>query len=274
MDKPRIYLYPEEVAAVNGLKQPVFDPEAFLTSAGLGRRIVQFKPQEAFFSQGSEADSIFYLLKGRAKLTVVSAAGKEATITLLSVGDFVGEESIAGALGRRLATATASSACTALKIERTEMIRVMHEEHAFSDLFLKFLLARSMRTQADLVDQLFNSSEKRLARILLLMAEFGMPGEPESLIPKITQESLAEKMGTTRSRGSFFVKGFRKLGFIEYNGRIKVHKSLLNVILHDHLSDQNATGPALARVQRLKAVGERRRPEAVVYTEPDVDDVD
>jgi CRP-like cAMP-binding protein len=143
--------------------------------AGLGRRIVQFKPREAFFSQGSAADSIFYLLKGRAKLTVVSAAGKEATITLLTVGDFVGEESIAGALGRRLATATASVACTALKIERAEMIRVVHEEHAFSDLFLKFLLARSMRTQADLVDQLFNSSEKRLARILLLMAEFGMP---------------------------------------------------------------------------------------------------
>jgi CRP/FNR family transcriptional regulator, cyclic AMP receptor protein len=260
MDKPLIYLYPEEVAAVNGPKQSAFDPEAFLTSAGLGRRIVQFKPQEAFFSQGSEADSIFYLLKGRAKLTVVSAAGKEATITLLSVGDFVGEESIAGALGRRLATATASSACTALKIERTEMIRVMHEEHAFSDLFLKFLLARSMRTQADLVDQLFNSSEKRLARILLLMAEFGMPGEPESLIPKITQETLAEMIGTTRSRVSFFMNRFRKLGFIEYNGRIKVHKSLLNVILHDHLPQQNATGPVLADAPREKSRSQKRRP--------------
>jgi CRP/FNR family cyclic AMP-dependent transcriptional regulator len=260
MDKPLIYLYPEEVAAVNGPKQSAFDPEAFLTSAGLGRRIVQFKPQEAFFSQGSEADSIFYLLKGRAKLTVVSAAGKEATITLLSVGDFVGEESIAGALGRRLATATASSACTALKIERTEMIRVMHEEHAFSDLYLKFLLARSMRTQADLVDQLFNSSEKRLARILLLMAEFGMPGEPESLIPKITQETLAEMIGTTRSRVSFFMNRFRKLGFIEYNGRIKVHKSLLNVILHDHLPQQNATGPVLADAPREKSRSQKRRP--------------
>jgi CRP/FNR family transcriptional regulator, cyclic AMP receptor protein len=260
MDKPLIYLYPEEVAAVNGPKQSAFDPEAFLTSAGLGRRIVQFKPQEAFFSQGSEADSIFYLLKGRAKLTVVSAAGKEATITLLSVGDFVGEESIAGALGRRLATATASSACTALKIERMEMIRVMHEEHAFSDLFLKFLLARSMRTQADLVDQLFNSSEKRLARILLLMAEFGMPGEPESLIPKITQETLAEMIGTTRSRVSFFMNRFRKLGFIEYNGRIKVHKSLLNVILHDHLPQQNATGPVLADAPREKSRSQKRRP--------------
>jgi CRP/FNR family transcriptional regulator, cyclic AMP receptor protein len=216
-------------------KQRNFNAQDFLASAGLGRRIVQLKAREAFFSQGSEADSIFYLQKGRAKLTVVSAAGKEATLTLLVAGDFVGEESIAGAVGRRLATATAISACTALKIERAEMIRVIHEEHAFSDLFLKFLLARSMRTQADLVDQLFNSSEKRLARILLLMAEFGKPGEPETLIPKITQVTLAEMIGTTRSRVSFFMNRFRKLGFIEYNGRIKVHKSLLNVVLHDHV---------------------------------------
>jgi CRP/FNR family cyclic AMP-dependent transcriptional regulator len=263
MDNSLNYRYPEEVAAVNDAKQTAFDPEAFLASAGLGRRIVQFKAHEAFFSQGSAADSIFYLLKGRAKLTVVSAAGKEATITLLTVGDFVGEESIAGALGRRLATATASSACTALKIERTEMIRVMHEEHAFSDLFLKFLLARSMRTQADLVDQLFNSSEKRLARILLLMAEFGMPGEPESLIPKITQETLAEMIGTTRSRVSFFMNRFRKLGFIEYKGRIKVHKSLLNVVLHDHLLQQNAISPVRADAPRGKSRSQKRRPGVV-----------
>jgi CRP-like cAMP-binding protein len=234
-----------------------FDPEAFLASAGLGRRIVELKAHEAFFSQGSEADSIFYLQKGRAKLTVVSAAGKEATITLLSAGDFIGEESLAGAVGLRLSAATAISACTAVKIERTEMIRVMHEEHAFSDLFLKFLLARSMRTQADLVDQLFNSSEKRLARILLLMAEFGQPGEPESMIPQITQESLAEMIGTTRSRVSFFMNRFRKLGFIEYNGRIKVHKSLLNVILHDHVMQQNATSPQFAKIPRVKS-GRRR----------------
>jgi CRP/FNR family transcriptional regulator, cyclic AMP receptor protein len=237
---------------VPDLNQLAFDPEAFLANAGLGRRIVQLKAEESFFLQGSEADSIFYLQKGRAKLTVVSGAGKEATITLLSTGDFVGEESLAGALGLRLATATAISACTALKIERAEMIRVMHEEHAFSDLFLKFLLARSMRTQADLVDQLFNSSEKRLARILLLMAEFGQPGEPESMIPQITQETLAEMIGTTRSRVSFFMNRFRKLGFIEYNGRIKVHKSLLNVILHDQLSDQNAASPALAEFPHTK----------------------
>jgi CRP/FNR family cyclic AMP-dependent transcriptional regulator len=226
--------------------QPVFDAEAFLAQAGLGRGIVQLQARETFFLQGSAADSIYYLQKGRAKLTVVSATGKEATITLLTAGDFVGEECLAGVTGLRLATATAIGACTALKIERAELIRVMHEEHAFSDLFLKFLLARSMRTQADLVDQLFNSSEKRLARILLLMAEFGKPGEPESLIPKITQETLAEMIGTTRSRVSFFMNRFRKLGFIEYNGRIRVHRSLLNVVLHDQQPYQNPTGPVFA----------------------------
>jgi CRP/FNR family transcriptional regulator, cyclic AMP receptor protein len=214
-------------------QQIAFDAPAFLAESGLGRRIIQLKPKQAFFSQGGPADSIFYLQSGRAKLTVFSEKGKEATITLFAVGDFVGEESLATVGGLRLATATAVTACTALKIEREEMVRVMHEEHSFSDLFVKFLLARSMRTQADLVDQLFNSSEKRLARILLLLAEFGKPGEPESLIPEITQESLAEMIGTTRSRVSFFMNRFRKLGFIEYNGRIRVHKSLLNVILHD-----------------------------------------
>jgi CRP/FNR family cyclic AMP-dependent transcriptional regulator len=241
----------------------IFDPETFLANAGLGRRIVALKAQDAFFVQGSEADSIFYLQKGRAKLTVVSAAGREATITLLAVGDFVGEESLAGARGARLATATAITACVALKIERAEMIRVMHEEHAFSDRFLKFLLARSMRTQADLVDQLFNSSERRLARILLLMAEFGQPGEPESVIPRITQESLAEMIGTTRSRVSFFMNRFRKLGFIQYNGRITVHKSLLNVILHDQESGQNATSPTLPKVQQTqRKIGKQPKTQA------------
>jgi CRP/FNR family transcriptional regulator, cyclic AMP receptor protein len=214
-------------------KDGKFDLGSFLASTGLGRKIVQFKANEVFFPQGSAADCIFYLQKGRAKLTVVSAAGKEATVAILTAEDFVGEESLAAGAGLRLATATAITPCTALKIQRAEMIRVMHEEHAFSDLFLKFLLARSMRTQADLVDQLFNSSEKRLARILLLMAEFGKPGEPESLIPKITQETLAEMIGTTRSRVSFFMNRFRKLGFIEYNGRIRVDRSLLSVVLND-----------------------------------------
>ncbi len=237
-----------------------FDLVAFLADAGLGRRIVQVKANDSFFSQGSAADAIFYIQKGRAKLTVVSAAGKEATITLLSAGDFVGEESVAGIVGRRLATATAITACTSLRIERDEVIRVMHEQHAFSDLFLQFLLSRSMRVQADLVDQLFNSSEKRLARVLLLMAEFGKPGEPESLIPKITQEALAEMIGTTRSRVSFFMNRFRKLGFIQYNGRIQVHKSLLHVILHDQLPGQNTASPAINDVpQKVSALKFGRR---------------
>jgi CRP/FNR family transcriptional regulator, cyclic AMP receptor protein len=222
------------------LEKPAFDAATFLEKAGLGRRIVRLTPKQPFFSQGDPADSIFYLQRGRAKVLVVSPAGKEATITFLSAGDFVGEESLAALSGLRLATAVAVTTCTALKIKRDEILRVIHEEHDFSDLFLKFLLARSMRIQADLVDQLFNSSEKRLARILLLMAEFGKAGEPEPLIPKISQETLAEMVGTTRSRVSFFMNRFRKLGFIEYKGRIRIHKSLLNVVLHDQEPDQSA----------------------------------
>jgi CRP-like cAMP-binding protein len=222
-----------------------FDPAVFLAHAGLGRRIVELKEGENFFSQGDPSDSVFYLRHGRAKLTVVSHAGKEATITLLGAGDFVGEAALAAMPGLRLSTATAINPCTALKINRDEMIRVMHEEHELSDLFMKFLLERSMRIQSDLVDQLFNSSEKRLARILLLMAEFGKPGEPEKFIPPITQETLAEMIGTTRSRVSFFMNRFRALGFISYNGRIQVHKSLLNVVLLDQLPDHNAEKPAV-----------------------------
>jgi CRP/FNR family transcriptional regulator, cyclic AMP receptor protein len=243
------------VAAENG----TFDVAVFLKNTGLGRRIVQLKPKDVFFAQGSPADSVFYLQTGRAKLTVVSKNGKEATITLLSAGEFVGEESIAGVLGLRMATATAITSCSALKIEREEMIRVLHEEHAFSDLFLKFLLARGMRTQADLVDQLFNSSEKRLARILLLMAEFGKPGKPETLIPPITQETLAEMIGTTRSRVSFFMNRFRNLGFIEYNGRIRVHKSLLNVVLHDQVPEENAVSASLLGIPPNAPKPVRRR---------------
>ena len=222
------------------LEKTGFDAAAFLAKAGLGRRIIQLAPKKAFFSQGDPADSVLYLQEGRAKVTVVAASGKEATIMLLAAGDFVGEEALAAVAGLRLSTATAITACTALRISREEMIRVMHEEHDLSDLFLKFLLERSMRVQADLVDQLFNSSEKRLARILLLMAEFGVPGEPEQYIPKISQETLAEMVGTTRSRVSFFMNRFRKLGFIEYNGRIKVHKSLLNAVLLDQMSEHTS----------------------------------
>ena len=240
------------------LEKPRFDVVAFLASAGRGRRILQLAPKEAFFSQGDPADSVFYLQKGRAKVTVVSPAGKEATITLLSAGDFVGEEALAAIAGLRLATATAITACTTLRISREEMIRVMHVEHSFSDLFLKVILERSMRIQADLVDQLFNSSEKRLARILLLMAEFGKPGEPEQYIPKISQETLAEMIGTTRSRVSFFMNRFRKLGFIEYNGRIKVHKSLLDVVLHEEFTERHPERAPASATARSRSRPARR----------------
>ena len=228
---------------MTNLSSSAFDPNVFLAHAGLGRRIVELNEGENFFSQGDPADSFFYIQRGRARVTVVSSSGKEATITLISSGDFVGESALAAIPGLRLSTATALGKCTALKITREEMIRVMHQEHAFSNLFLKFLLERSMRTQADLVDQLFNKSEKRLARILLLMAEFGEPGEREKFIPPITQETLAEMIGTTRSRVSFFMNRFRNLGFISYSGRIQVHRSLLNVVLLDQLPEHNAEKP-------------------------------
>ena len=241
------------------LEKSGFDTSAFLAHAGLGRRIIHFAPKDTFFSQGDHADSVFYLQKGRAKVTVVSTTGKEATITLLNGGDFVGEEALAAIPGLRLATATAITACTALRITRGEMIHVMHEEHSLSDHFLKFLLERSMRVQADLVDQLFNSSEKRLARILLLMAEFGKPGEPEKFIPKISQETLAEMIGTTRSRVSFFMNRFRKLGFIEYNDRIKVHRSLLNAVLLDQVSERNRERPIGSTSPRSASKASRLR---------------
>jgi len=235
-----------------------FDAAVFLANVGMGRRIIQLAPKEAFFTQGVPADSVFYLQKGRAKVTVVSPDGKEAIITLLSAGDFVGEEALASISGLRLATATAITACTALRIDRDEMIRAMHDENSLSDVFMKAILERSMRIQADLVDQLFNSSEKRLARILLLMAEFVKPGEPEQYIPKISQEALAEMIGTTRSRVSFFMNRFRKLGFIEYNGRIKVHKSLLNAVLLDQLPGLNPGNPPSAATARARSKPARR----------------
>jgi CRP-like cAMP-binding protein len=226
------------------------------------------QPKDNFFAQGDPADTVFYLQRGRAKVAVVSPNGKEATITLLSEGDFVGEEALASIPGLRLATASAVNTCAALKITREEMARVMHDEPSFADFFLKFLLARSMRTQADLVDQLFNSSEKRLARILLLMAEFGKPGERDTFIPPISQETLAEMIGTTRSRVSFFMNRFRKLGFISYNGRIQVNKSLLNVVLLDQLPEHNSEKPALpimrtARVPVTPLAGAMKRRFAI-----------
>ena len=231
----------------------IFDLATFLEEAGVGRRVVKLQPKQVFFSQGSSADSIFYLQTGRAKLSVVSHDGKEATIALLPAGEFIGEESLASVGGLHMATATALEICTALEIAREEMIRVMHEEHSLSEMYLKFLLVRSMRTQADLVDQLFNSSEKRLARILLLLAEFGEPGKSEHLLPPITQEALAEMIGTTRSRVSFFMNHFRKLGLIDYNGRIRVHKSLLNVVLHDEFPERNPERPPGSATPRVRS---------------------
>jgi CRP-like cAMP-binding protein len=230
-----------------------FDLAAFLEQAGVGRKLVNLRPKQVFFSQGSSADALFYLQTGRARLTVVSPEGKEATVALLIAGEFIGEESLANVGGLHLATASAISSCAALRIAREEMIRVMHQEHALSEMFLKFLLARSMRAQADLVDQLFNSSEKRLARILLLLAEFGEPGEPEPLVPPITQETLAEMIGTTRSRVSFFMNRFRRLGLIEYNGRIRVHKALLNVVLHEQFTERNPERPAGSTTPRIRS---------------------
>lgn len=239
-------------------KRARFDPARFLKAAGVTHRMVQVKAGHVFFSQGGLADSIFFLDSGRAKLTVVSKRGKEATVSLLVPGDFIGEESLAGGADIHAATATAITPCKALKLSRKEMVLLLHEQHEFSDIFLKFVLLRGVRTREDLVDQLFNNSEKRLARTLLIMAEFGQPGEPEAMIPPITQEQLADMIGTTRSRVSKFMNNFRKLGYISYNGRIHVHKSLLNVVLHDGLPHQAASRPVVV-VDRVKLVASKRK---------------
>ncbi|SFS18148.1 cAMP-binding domain of CRP or a regulatory subunit of cAMP-dependent protein kinases [Granulicella pectinivorans] len=228
-----------------GTRRTQFDPARFLAAAGVTHRMIQVKAGHVFYSQGDPADGIFFLDSGRAKLTVVSKRGKEATVTLLSPGDFIGEESLAGQTEVHLATAAAVTPCKALKLSRKEMVLLLHEQHEFADIFLKFVLLRGVRTQEDLIDQLFNNSEKRLARTLLIMAEFGKPGEPETMIPPITQEALADMIGTTRSRVSKFMNNFRKLGYIDYNGRIHVHKALLNVVLHDRLPHQTATRPVV-----------------------------
>lgn len=227
------------------IEEETFDPADYLSKAGLGRRLVRYKIKEAIFVQGAIASSVSYLQSGRAKLSVVSKGGKEATITLLAPGDFMGEEALSERQESRMATASAITPCVILKIDKHEMFRVLREEHAFSDFFVQFMLDRSLRTQADLLDQLFNSTERRLARILLLMAGYGKPGQPEPLIPNVTQETLAEMIGTTRSRVSFFMNRFRKLGYIEYKRRIRVHRPLLNMVLQDRLPEQNATRPEL-----------------------------
>ena len=214
-------------------REKAFRPAAFLASAGIGRTIVDLKKGQNVFSQGDAATAVFYIQTGKIKLTVISKRGKEATIALLGAGNFLGEECIAAMQLQRVATATALTPSSLLRIERAEMVRVLHQEQLFSEVFVSYLLARNARVQEDLVDQLFNSSEKRLARALLLLAQFGKEGKPETVIPKISQETLADMIGTTRSRVSFFMNRFRKLGFIEYNGKLSIHSSLLNVILHD-----------------------------------------
>ena len=210
-----------------------FDPEAFLARTGLGRKSLSLKKDEVAYAQGDPADTIFYVQKGRLRVTVTSAAGKEATITLVGAGEFLGENCMISPHPIRLATATAMTDCALLRISKAEMVRALHQEPAFSNVFVSFLLVRNARIQADLVDQLFNSSEKRLARILLLLAQFGKESKPETVVPKVSQEVLAEMIGTTRSRVSFFMNRFRKLGFIEYNGEIRVHNSLLNIFLQE-----------------------------------------
>ncbi len=210
-----------------------FDAAEFLAKSGLGKTLLGLNKKQILFSQGDAADSVFFVQQGRMKLTVVSKNGKEATIALLGPGDFVGEDCVAAANSKRLATAVSITECALLRIERKEMLRVLRAEHALSDIFCSFLLARNVRIQEDLIDQMFNSSEKRLARTLLLLAQFGKEGKPEKVIPNLSHQMLAEIIGTTRSRVTFFMNRFRKLGFIEYNGEVQVHNSLLNIILLD-----------------------------------------
>jgi CRP/FNR family cyclic AMP-dependent transcriptional regulator len=209
-----------------------FNPKTFLTKVGGGKTIFKARKNQSIFSQGDPADAVFYIQDGKVKLTVVSQQGKEAVVAILEPASFFGEACLAGETVR-MATATSHEEATILRIEKQAMIDVLHKEPAFSALFMGYLLSRNIRIQEDLVDQLFNSSEKRLARILLLLAHFGKDKQPETAIAKISQETLAEMVGTTRSRVSFFLNKFRKLGFIEYNGGLRVHGSLLNVVLHD-----------------------------------------
>ena len=214
-------------------RTPAFDPRSFLAKIGDGRTISKYRKDQVVFSQGDTADAVFYIQRGKVKLTVVSEQGKEAVVAILGADEFCGEGCLAGQ-PRRIATVTAMTECTVMRLQKTSIIGVLHDEPAFSEVFISHLLTRTIRVEADLVDQLFNSSEKRLARLLLLLANFGKDSKPEPIIAKISQETLAEMVGTTRSRVSFFMNKFRRLGFVDYNGGdLEVHSSLLNVILRD-----------------------------------------
>jgi CRP-like cAMP-binding protein len=222
-----------KAAAAPARKNRDFDPREFLATIGEGRKVVLFPKKQTIFAQGDAADAVFYIQEGSVRLTVVSKTGKEATLGILNEGEFFGEGGLAGQ-PLRMGSATAMTDCELLRIDKKAMMLALHREHTFSDLFVAYLLARNVRYEEDLVDQLFNSSEKRLARILLLLARFGKEGVPETVIAKISQETLAEMIGTTRSRVSFFMNRFRKLGFVDYGGRgLQVHSSLLNVVLYD-----------------------------------------
>jgi CRP-like cAMP-binding protein len=210
-----------------------FDPKSFLAKVGEGRTLSKYRKDQVVFSQGDLAEAVFYIQKGKVKVAVVSDQGKEAVVAILGAEEFCGEGCLAGQ-PRRMATVTAMTECTIMRLQKTSIIRVLHDEPGFSEVFISHLLARTIRVEEDLVDQLFNSSEKRLARLLLLLANFGKEGRPEPIIAKISQETLAEMIGTTRSRVSFFMNKFRRLGFVDYNGSgLEVHSSLLNVVLHD-----------------------------------------
>jgi CRP-like cAMP-binding protein len=226
----------KSAVAVGIKKKREFDPKTFLATIGAGRKPVTVPKKQMIYTQGVGADAVFYIQKGEVKLTVLSKTGKEATIGILSEGNFFGEGALAGQV-LRMGSAAAITDCELLRIEKQSMMEALHREHAFSDMFVAHLLARNIRYEEDLVDQLFNSSEKRLARVLLLLAHFGKEGVPQSVVPKISQETLAEMVGTTRSRVSFFMNRFRKLGFIHYSsgleGGLQVHSSLLNIVLHD-----------------------------------------
>jgi CRP/FNR family cyclic AMP-dependent transcriptional regulator len=214
-------------------KKRDFDPRRFLATIGEGRKVVALTRKRTIFTQGDAADAVFYIQEGKVRLTVVSKIGKEATLGILNKGDFFGEGALAGQ-PFRMGSATALTDCELLRIDKKAMVLALHREHTFSDLFVAYLLSRNIRYEEDLVDQLFNSSEKRLARLLLILAHFGKEGSPESVIPKISQETLAEMIGTTRSRVSFFMNRFRKLGFLDYGeSGLQVHSSLLNIVLHD-----------------------------------------
>jgi CRP/FNR family transcriptional regulator, cyclic AMP receptor protein len=213
-------------------KRRKFDPKTFLSTIDRGRTIATVPKKQAIFVQGDSSDAVFYIQRGRVKLTVVAKSGKEATLGILNEGVFFGEGCLAGQ-PVRMCSATAETDCSLMRVDKKSMMEVIHREPAFSDMFVSYLLTRNIRYEEDLVDQLFNSSEKRLARILLLLAHFGKDGKPEVAIPKISQETLAEMVGTTRGRVNFFMNRFRKLGFVRYNGELEVHSSLLNVVLHD-----------------------------------------